>query len=207
MVQSILPRFCLIAPEAGNVAVHTGLEPALASGLVEAVILPVTRLPEGAVEYGVALAALATRHGVALLVVDDVAIAGEIGAGVVFTAMPEDLKPVRARLGGDAIVGIITAATRHEGMQAAQAGTDFVGLGEFGGVAGAQELDDLDDLLAWWDEMIEIPSVAFGADTPEVAARMLKAGADSVALGAALWGTKAPAKTLRAIAEMAAPEK
>ena len=49
--------------------------------------------------------------------------------------------------------------------------------------------------------MIEIPSVAFGVDAPAQAARLLAAGADTVALKPALWAARAPAATLRAIAD------
>ena len=187
-----LRKFCLFAPEPSQ---GGALSAALETGLVEAVFLPAASIGDGA-----GLIDLPARHQAALLVVDDVDLAGQIGAGVVITQGSVDLGPIRTRLGDDAIVGIVGGLTRHDGLEAAQAGADFVGLGAFNTPLEPQELEDLTELLSWWNEMIEIPCVAFGADTPEAATRLLAAGADTVALSADLWATDAPAATLRAIA-------
>ncbi|MHA1523767.1 MAG: thiamine phosphate synthase [Alphaproteobacteria bacterium] len=193
-------KFCLLAPEPAAGEISASFAAALETGLVEAVILPWSCGNDLAREQGAALAPLTARHQAALLVIDDVDLASQIGAGVVATQAQPDPGAIRARLGDDALVGIVAGTTRHGGLEAAQAGADFVGLGFLGSGSQDQDLAALVELVTWWDEMIEIPCVAFGADTPQVAMQLLEAGADTVALSAKLWMTGDPAATLRDIA-------
>ncbi|NNC52084.1 MAG: thiamine phosphate synthase, partial [Erythrobacter sp.] len=44
------------------------------------------------------------------------------------------------------------------------------------------------DLLEWWHEMVEIPSVAIGGITPENCRPLIDAGADFLAVSGAVWG-------------------
>ena len=43
------------------------------------------------------------------------------------------------------------------------------------------------DLLEWWHEMVEIPSVAIGGITPANCKPLIEAGADFLAVSGAVW--------------------
>lgn len=90
---------------------------------------------------------------------------------------PLDMKATRNILGEDAILGTDCGAGRHAAMVTAEQGADFVAF-------AADE-----DLIAWWAEMFEVPSVALGGAglTPEDAKRLCDAGADFLALDPESW--------------------
>ena len=116
------------------------------------------------------------------------------------TVSPERIA-VRTALGKDAIVGAYAAASRHEGMAAGEIGADYV---SFGPVA-ASGLGDGKvapfELFRWWSEMIELPVVAEGGLTPELAAE-LAGVADFLALGPEIWS--APEGEMAALAGIVA---
>jgi thiamine-phosphate pyrophosphorylase len=62
------------------------------------------------------------------------------------------------------------------------------------------------DLVAWWNEIFELPSVAFGAADPEDARRLADAGADFVALKVSQsCGPDTAAAAVRAFAAALSP--
>ena len=73
---------------------------------------------------------------------------------------------VRKALGRDAIIGAFAGTSRHEGMTAGELGADYVAFGPFGGAGRPRALLEM---LAWWSEMIEVPVVAEGGLTPDLA--------------------------------------
>jgi thiamine-phosphate pyrophosphorylase len=149
-----------------------------------------------------ALRPVAHARDVPLVVADHFRLARRLGLdGVHLTDGPRQVRAARAELGRDAIVGAFARASRHDGLTAAEAGADYVSFGP----AGATGLGDGSvappDLFAWWSEIIEVPVVAEGGVTPEVAATL--AGlVDFVALGPELWS--APEGPEPALAEIAA---
>jgi thiamine-phosphate pyrophosphorylase len=116
--------------------------------------------------------------------------------GVHLTDGARSLRAARKALGADAIVGAACGATRHEGINAAEAGADYVafgpvgatGLGD-GALAGA-------DLFDWWSEMIEVPVVAEGGLTPDLVARLAPV-AEFLAVGDEIWREPDPAAAAR----------
>ncbi|MDX1425197.1 MAG: thiamine phosphate synthase, partial [Kiloniellales bacterium] len=92
----------------------------------------------------------------------------------------------RQALGAEAIVGIQCGASRHAAMLAAEAGADYVA---FDGGAGERWWQDAaePELIAWWQEIMTTPCVAVAGDDPRTAERLAAAGADFVAVGAAVW--------------------
>lgn len=91
---------------------------------------------------------------------------------------PVDMKAARAAVGADAILGARCDGSRHAAMVTAETGADFVAL-------TADE-----DLISWWAEVFEVPSVALGGPglVPADAARLAEAGADFIALDPeSLW--------------------
>ncbi len=98
------------------------------------------------------------------------------------------VRKVRSDLGGEAIVGAFCGASRHDGMNAGEAGADYVAFGPvretpLGHAAPAEQ-----ELFAWWSEMIELPVVAEGAVDLETARRLAPV-TDFLALGDEIWSS------------------
>lgn len=128
---------------------------------------------------------LCKKAGVAALVADDAALARTLRAdGVHLTAGADllgRLQDARARLGKSALIGADPGISRHEAMEAAEAGADYVAFCAPETVrdrAGA--IATRDELVAWWADVFEIPCVAFDAADAEEARRLALAGADFV---------------------------
>src|SRR5690606_24035367 len=108
------------------------------------------------------------------------------------------VREARKALGADAIVGAFCGVTRHEGMNAGEAGADYVAFGPVGEtlLGGAARADR--DLFAWWSEMIEIPVVAEGGLTPALVAELAPVS-DFLGIGPEIWGADDPLAALRAL--------
>jgi thiamine-phosphate pyrophosphorylase len=94
----------------------------------------------------------------------------------------------RRLLGPDRIVGVTCHQSRHLAMEAAEAGADYVAFGAFfpsGTKAAAQRADP--EILRWWSEIMTVPAVAIGGITPQNCAPLVAAGADFLAVIAAVW--------------------
>ena len=115
--------------------------------------------------------------------------------GVHLWADRKRVAAVRRALGEAPIVGAAAGASRHAAMEAADAGADYVTFGLFD--PEPQPPDE--DLLGWWQELMEPPAVAMGGITLENARRLAEAGADFLALRNAVWNhEQGPAAALKA---------
>jgi thiamine-phosphate pyrophosphorylase len=96
------------------------------------------------------------------------------------------VRATRKALGPDAIVGAFCGASRHDGMNAGEAGADYVSFGP----AGQSGLGDGTlaprELFEWWSEMIELPVVAEGALDEETVASLSNV-TDFFAVGEEIW--------------------
>jgi thiamine-phosphate pyrophosphorylase len=139
---------------------------------------------------------------VPLVLTDHFLLAKELGLdGVHLSDGPRQVRAARKALGFDAIVGAHARASRHDAMTAAEIGADYVSFGPL----TASRLGDGTvapvELLEWWAEMIEVPLVAEGGLTPELAATLAHA-ADFLALGDELWSHgEGPEAALRAFTD------
>lgn len=170
------------------------LEAALGAGDVACVLLRSAGLPGLAAERAArALSPLVQARDVALLVEDQPEVARASGCdGVHLSGEGAGLDTARRILGPEAIVGVACGLSRHAAMDAGEAGADYV--------AFAGEADQLEPLLAWWQEVMEIPCVAMGGTGHENAAALARAGADFLAVGDALWRHPAgPAAAVEAL--------
>ncbi|QDL90689.1 thiamine phosphate synthase [Paroceanicella profunda] len=125
--------------------------------------------------------------------------------GVHLMDAARSVRDVRKELGPDRIIGVWCGTSRHAGMTAAEIGADYVAFGPFSepGALGTGKVAD-PDLIRWWSEMIETPSVAEGGITPELVAE-LGFSADFYALGAEIWGhPDGPVAAIRALNLLAA---
>jgi len=95
----------------------------------------------------------------------------------------------RAAVGAGAAIGVSCEDSRHLAMTAGEQGADYIA---FGPVFATDTKHTGDrrapiDLIAWWSEMMEIPSVAIGGITPRNCRPLVEAGADFLAVIAAVW--------------------
>lgn len=142
---------------------------------------------------------IAHARDVAVVIEDHVALALRHGLdGVHLTNGARAVRHARKELGADAIVGAFCGGSRHEGMNAGEAGADYVAFGPCGPTAlGLGEPVDL-DLFQWWSEMIEVPVVAEGA-LDAALVRQIWGMADFIALGPEIWSAEDPAAALSAL--------
>ncbi|MCB2116739.1 MAG: thiamine phosphate synthase [Rhodobacteraceae bacterium] len=149
-----------------------------------------------------ALRAVAHERDIAVVVETHLGIAERHGLdGVHLTDGARHVRDARKALGPDAIVGAACGTSRHEGMNAGEAGADYVAFGPAGATPlGTGTLADR-DLFAWWSEMIEVPVVAEGGLTPDLVGALAPV-TDFLGIGAEIWGAPDP---LAALAALLAP--
>lgn len=108
------------------------------------------------------------------------------------------VRAARAALGADAIVGTFCGASRHAGLAAGEAGADYIAFGPVAGASLGTGTLALDELFAWWSEVIELPVVAEGGLSDARIAE-LAAMVDFFALGEEVWQADDPAAALIAL--------
>lgn len=143
----------------------------------------------------------AQDRGVAVLINDRPDLAVELGADGVHVGQSDmSFDQTRKLVGPDAIVGVTCHASRHLALEAGEAGADYVAFGAFYPTDTKDPLAKAEpELLAWWQQMIELPCVAIGGITTENARPLVEAGADFLAVSAGVWKhARGPAEAVRA---------
>lgn len=142
---------------------------------------------------------IAHARDVAVVITDHVALAQRHGLdGVHLSQGSRGVRHARKELGADAIVGAYCGASRHDGMNAGEAGADYVSFGPCGTTALAHGEPAPLDLFQWWSEVIEVPVVAEGA-LDAALIRALWPLADFIAIGPEIWSASDPAQALSAL--------
>jgi thiamine-phosphate pyrophosphorylase len=101
----------------------------------------------------------------------------------------EDMPAAEARrVLGKLMLGVTCHGSRDLAMTAGEAGADYVAFGAFypSSTKTPPEMADL-EVLKWWTEIMEIPAVAIGGITADNCGPIVAAGADFVAVSAAVW--------------------
>jgi thiamine monophosphate synthase len=145
------------------------LDTALKDPEAASLLLPVD-LPDEAARAAVKRIQAADRP---VLVVDDLVLRTALQADGVHLTDASTVRAVRAKLGDGLVLGVECPLERHACMEAAEDGADYVAVR-----VGADTLDEAEELLAWWHEMMTTPIVAL-ADGP-VEIERLRAYADFV---------------------------
>lgn len=142
---------------------------------------------------------IAHLRDVPVVIAEHVEIAKAHGLdGIHLPDGPRSVRAARTALGADRIVGAFCRDSRHDGLLAGEAGADYVAFGPVRADRLGDGREAPRDLFEWWSEMIEVPCVAEGIETPDIAARFGSA-ADFIAISPAIWDEPDPAESLAAI--------
>lgn len=199
------PRLYLVTPPLSDGADFAGaLDAALSAASAACVRLRFAAADEELIRrVADPLREVCHGHDVALVATDHFRLVRSLGLDGVHLENPRiSIRDAREALGPDAIVGGFAGASRHQGMNLAEAGADYVSFGPVTKSAlGDGEIAD-PELFEWWSEMITTPVVAEGGVTLALAAA-LAPHADFIAGGAAVWshpgGPAEGAKALSAL--------
>jgi thiamine-phosphate pyrophosphorylase len=136
------------------------------------------------------LQTICRERGVAFIVNDSISLAKRLKAdGVHLGQQDGTVREAREALGREAQIGVTCHASRHLAMEAGEAGADYVAFGAFfPSSTKMSEHRPEPDVLTWWQSIMEIPCVAIGGITPDNCAPLVEAGADFLAISAAVWG-------------------
>ena len=117
----------------------------------------------------------------------DLAVAGGCD-GVHVGQQDAPYAEARRIVGADAIVGVTCHNSRHLAMTAADAGADYVAFGAFFATSTKEAGFRAEpDIIAWWSELMTVPCVAVGGVAADNCAPLVEAGADFLAVCAAVW--------------------
>ncbi|MEP1231123.1 MAG: thiamine phosphate synthase [Litorimonas sp.] len=130
--------------------------------------------------------------GVSVVLNDRPDLAAQLGAdGAHIGQNDMDYFSSRDVLGGDAILGVTCHNSKELAFAAASAGADYVAFGAFFDTPTKAPKSRAElEILSWWQEAVEIPSVAIGGITVDNAAQIISAGADFIAVCSGVWNYK-----------------
>lgn len=134
---------------------------------------------------------IAQQRGVAFIMNDRPDLALATGSDGVHVGQ-EDASYATARqiLGLGRIVGVTCYNSHHLAIEAAEAGADYVAFGGFfrSTTKDTRRIAGNDpEILRWWSETMTVPCCAIGGITPENCGTLVAAGADFLAVIAAVW--------------------
>lgn len=142
---------------------------------------------------------IAHARDVAVVIEDHIRLVQRHGLdGVHLTDGARGVRAARKELGADAIVGAYCGASRHDAMNAGEAGADYVSFGPVGETALGRGEQAPFELFQWWSDMIELPVVAEGALSRDLIQKFSTA-CDFVAVGSEIWGEDDPTAALASI--------
>ncbi|WP_188519425.1 thiamine phosphate synthase [Alsobacter metallidurans] len=161
---------------------------AVAAAPVDAVLLRLPKLDERSLLKALKpLIARLQEHNVAVLIEDApelVARSGADGAHVSDPAQLHDAAEAMKTLGR--MVGVGNLRARHDAMEAAEEGTDYVLFGEPRRDGSLQPLSGVLERAQWWAELFQTPCIAYAPTLDDVAA-LAATGCEFVALGDAVF--------------------
>jgi len=183
-----VPRLYLTTPAiADPSAFLSQLTAALDTGDVAAVLLRFAGTDERTrINCAKALSIPVQGKGAALLLDGHVELVARAGADGAHVTGPAALREAIEQLKPERIAGTGGLVTRHDAMLAAEQGADYVMFGEPDVEGGRPALPAIEERIAWWAEVFEIPCVGYAASLGDIAP-LVAAGADFIALGDFLW--------------------
>ncbi len=133
---------------------------------------------------------IAQSRGVAFLLNDRVELVRPTGCDGVHVGQ-DDMPAAQARriLGPDLTLGVTCKGSRDLAITAGEDGADYVAFGAFYPSSTKDVAACIaPDVLAWWSEMMELPSCAIGGITPDNCGPLVRAGANFLAVVGCVWG-------------------
>lgn len=145
---------------------------------------------------GDALREITHARDVALVISDHITMVEKLGLdGVHLSDGAHQVRYARKELGADAIVGVHSGTSRHDGMSAGEAGADYVCFGPVReNTLGDGSFAEL-DLFQWWSDVIEVPVVAEGLINLDMI-KTLAPMTDFFAIGDEIWTQDDPTAAL-----------
>ena len=165
-------------------AISFRLMQAFAGGDVAAVLLRLAPGDERSLTERVkALAPAVQAQNVALVVAASAQVASRGGAdGMHLTDGIEAIAEARSSLRQERIIGVGGLRSRHDAMDAGEAGVDYVMFGEPRPDGSLPPLPAVIERASWWAEIFETPCIAYAPDAGSVPA-LVETGAEFLALG------------------------
>jgi thiamine-phosphate pyrophosphorylase len=174
-----------LSPAIREDAALRALDALLAAAPVACVLLRAAR--QGNLDASIAksLVTRAQKRNVAALVADNAQLARLIKADGVHISWSKDIvaayAAARGELGDHAMIGADAGRSRDDAMQLGEDGADYVAFGIPSHVEDRATAEERQlALIGWWQEIFEVPCVAFDAATPERAGELAAEGADFV---------------------------
>ena len=193
-----VPRLYLATPVIDDPASLIASLPALLSSAdIAAVLLRLKPADErGLINRVKSLASPIQNAGAALLLDGHVELVTRSGADGAHLASLVALEEALPSLKPDRIAGVGGLTTRHDSMVAGEHGADYVLFGEVNADGRRPSIEAVGERLSWWAELFEPPCVGY-ATSPEEAHEFVRAGADFILVGDAIWGdSRRPASVL-----------
>ena len=201
-----LCRLYLITPPAIDdmPAFQVALEAALSAGDVAALQVRLKDIPDPRIEGAVrAIAPIAQKHGVAVILNDNPELAARLGCdGVHIGQQDGTVAQARAMVGPRGMIGVTCHDSRHLAMEACEAGADYVAFGAFFPTTTKQTVTPAPEIeiLSIWQEVMQTPCVAIGGVTADNCRPLAEAGADFLAVSSYVWDhPEGPAAAVRAL--------
>jgi thiamine-phosphate pyrophosphorylase len=178
------------------------LKAALDAGDVACLQLRLKDVPEEDIARAAeVLMPIAQARDVAFILNDRPDLAAKLGCdGVHIGQEDTPYAEARALVGRDAIVGVTCHDSRHQAMEAGEAGADYVAFGAFYPTTTKEPKARCEvEVLSWWAEVMVVPCVAIGGITVANALPLVQAGADFLAVSSGVWDyTDGPAAAVKA---------
>jgi thiamine-phosphate pyrophosphorylase len=163
---------------------------ALEAGDVGALQLRLKDVGEAAIEAAVrALRPVIGARDIPLILNDRPDLAARFDCeGVHIGQQDGPYADARRAVGPNRVVGVTCHDSRHLAIEASEAGADYVAFGAFFATTTKQATAHADiEILEIWQEMMVTPCVAIGGITPQNCRPLVTAGADFIAVSAAVW--------------------
>lgn len=175
--------------EAGSTAAHTAsvLRAACDAAPVASILIRPSEGPILDEATARTLIAEAQKRNIAVLIASSLNEATKLGADGVHLPWSREIvrefKTLKQAVAPGLIIGVDAGRSRHDAMEVAEAGADYVAFGVPPHVEDRERAAERQlDLVSWWSEVFEIPCVAFDVDNPDAAHSLAAAGADFVAV-------------------------
>lgn len=145
---------------------------------------------------------IAHAHEAAFLINDRPDLAVRAGADGAHIGQEDwSVADARRQLGETRELGVSCHDSRHLAFEAGEAGADYVAFGAFFPTeTKAPPARAEPEILSWWAEVSELPSIAIGGIMAENCAALVEAGADFLAVSSYVWShSQGPAVAVAAL--------